>query len=77
MMEKFTALFERGDQGWWVATCPEVPGAITQGRTVEEARENLKDAIHLMLEDMREDAQEELKDKESRGKEMILEPLEV
>lgn len=76
-MEKFTALFERGDQGWWVATCPEVPGAITQGRTVEEARENLKDAIHLMLEDMREDAQEELKDKESRGKEVILEPLEV
>lgn len=76
-MEKFTALLERGDQGWWVATCPEVPGAITQGRTVEEARENLKDAIHLMLEDMREDAQEELKDKESRGKEVILEPLEV
>lgn len=76
-MEKFTALFELGDQGWWVATCPEVPGAITQGRTVEEARENLKDAIHLMLEDMREDAQEELKDKESRGREIILEPLEV
>lgn len=76
-MEKFTALLERGDQGWWVATCPEVPGAITQGRTVEEARENLKDAIHLMLEDMREDAQEELKDKESKGKEIILEPLEV
>ncbi|MGI8911036.1 MAG: type II toxin-antitoxin system HicB family antitoxin [Rubrobacteraceae bacterium] len=76
-MEKFTALFERGDQGWWVATCPEVPGAITQGQTVEEARENLKDAIHLMLEDMREDAQEELKDKESRGRKVILESLEV
>lgn len=76
-MEKFTALFERGDQGWWLATCPEVPGAITQGRTIEEARENLKDAIRLMLEDMREDAQEELKDKESRGKEIILESLEV
>jgi len=76
-MEKFTALFERGDQGWWVATCPEVPGAITQGQTVEEARENLKDAIHLMLEDMREDAQEELKDKESRGRKVILESLEA
>ena len=49
-MEKFTAVFERGESGWWVASRLEVPGAITQGKTIEEARENLKETIHLVLE---------------------------
>ena len=35
---------------WWVAWSDDVPGALTQGRTLQEARENLKDAIVLMLE---------------------------
>lgn len=35
---------------WWVAWTDDVPGALTQGRTLDEARENLKDAIALMLE---------------------------
>jgi len=35
---------------WWVAWTDDVPGALTQGRTLEEARENLRDAITLMLE---------------------------
>jgi len=69
----FTAIFERGEGGWWVATCPEVPGAITQGETIEEARENLRDAIELMLEVMREDAERELEGKEG----VIRETLEV
>jgi predicted RNase H-like HicB family nuclease len=39
------------DRGkWWVAWTDEVSGAVTQGRTLREARENLKDAIALMLE---------------------------
>jgi predicted RNase H-like HicB family nuclease len=39
------------DRGkWWVAWTDDVPGALTQGRTLREARENLKDAIALMLE---------------------------
>lgn len=71
-MEKFTAVFERGEDGWILATCPEVPGAITQGRTIEEARENLKDAIHVMLEVMREDAEKELE-----GRDIIREYIEV
>lgn len=71
-MEKFTAVFERGEDGWILATCPEVPGAITQGRTIEEARENLKDAIHMMLEVMREDAEKELE-----GRDIIREYIEV
>lgn len=35
---------------WWVAWTDDVPGAVTQGRSLKEARENLKDAISLMLE---------------------------
>ena len=35
---------------WWVGWTDDLPGALTQGRTLDEARENLKDAIQLMLE---------------------------
>ena len=35
---------------WWVAWTDDVPGAVTQGRALASARENLKDAIALMLE---------------------------
>ena len=66
----FTAVFEKGEQGWWVATCPEIPEAITQGRTIEEARENLKDAIRMELEIRREEAEEEL-----AGREVIRERI--
>ncbi len=38
------------DGKWWVAWTEDVPGALTQGKTVEEARENLIDAIHMTLE---------------------------
>src|SRR5215211_1254667 len=71
-MQRFTAIYEDGENGWIVATCPEVPGAITQGRTHEEARENLKDAIHMMLEARREDAEKDL-----QGKDVTREYIEV
>ena len=35
---------------WWVAWTEDVPGALTQGATLEEARENLIDAIHIIQE---------------------------
>ncbi len=45
-----TIAFEEPDEeGWIVARVVEVPGAISQGRTREEARENLIDALRLML----------------------------
>ena len=37
--------------GWWIAYCEEVPEARTQGKTKDEARENLRDAIAFILED--------------------------
>jgi predicted RNase H-like HicB family nuclease len=55
MHNEFTAIIER-DGEWYVAYCPEVPGANGQGRTKEEARTSLSAAIALILEDRREDA---------------------
>ncbi len=63
-MEEYTAIFEHGEDGWWVASCLEMPEAITQGETIEEARANLKDAIQLLLEVRREDAEKQLEGKD-------------
>jgi predicted RNase H-like HicB family nuclease len=54
MHNEFTAVIER-DGDWFIAYSPEIPGANGQGRTKEEARASLADAIALILEDRRED----------------------
>lgn len=54
MHNEFTAVFERDDD-WYVAYSPEIPGANGQGRTKEEARRSLIDAIALILQDRREE----------------------
>ncbi|HEX4947068.1 MAG TPA: type II toxin-antitoxin system HicB family antitoxin, partial [Blastocatellia bacterium] len=55
MHNEFTAIIEQ-DGDWFIAYCPEIPGANGQGKTVEECRENLAEAIALILEDRRQDA---------------------
>ncbi|HZU21639.1 MAG TPA: type II toxin-antitoxin system HicB family antitoxin [Terriglobales bacterium] len=55
---QYTAVFEQlsqEDGGGYLAYCEELPGAITQGETIDEARDNLKDAISLLLESYRDD----------------------
>ncbi|OFW71991.1 MAG: hypothetical protein A2Y55_04850 [Actinobacteria bacterium RBG_16_68_12] len=47
---KVTIVFEQGEDGWIVASIPEVPGAHSQGRTREEARANVIDALRGILE---------------------------
>lgn len=54
MHNEFTAVFEK-DGDWFVGFCPEIPGANGQGKTIDECRENLAQAIALILEDRRED----------------------
>jgi predicted RNase H-like HicB family nuclease len=55
MRNEFTAIIER-DGEWFIAYCPEIPGANGQGRTKQEARESLAEAIALILEDRGEDS---------------------
>jgi predicted RNase H-like HicB family nuclease len=50
---QFTAIIEKRGK-WYVATVEEIPGVNTQGRTLAEARRNLKEAIQLIIESNRE-----------------------
>ena len=54
MHNEFTAIIEK-DGDWLIAYCPEIPGANGQGRTQEEAKKSLTEAIELILEDRREE----------------------
>ena len=54
MRNEFTAIIER-DGPWYVAYCPEIPGANGQGATKEEVRQSLAAAIALILTDRREE----------------------
>jgi len=54
MKHELTAIFER-DGAWYIAYCLEVPGANGQGKTKDEARESLAEAVNLIFEDRRED----------------------
>jgi len=49
MPKTYRATFLKRDR-WWVAWSEDVPGALTQGKSLAEAKANLRDAIKLMLE---------------------------
>lgn len=55
MYNEFMAIIER-DEDWFIAYCPEIPGANGQGHTIEECKRSLAEAIALILEDCREEA---------------------
>lgn len=54
----FPVIIEKDADGFFVADCPELIGCHTQGKTLEEAITNIRDAIKLNLKVMREDRQE-------------------
>ncbi|OAI40090.1 hypothetical protein AYO38_06450 [bacterium SCGC AG-212-C10] len=54
MAHDYPAILEK-DGRWWIASTPDLPGANGQGETIEEAKEDLKAAIELLLEMQRED----------------------
>ena len=60
---ELTAVFKKVPEGY-IAWVEDLPGANTQGKTLEEARENLQEAIRLVFEANRELAQKDLKDAE-------------
>ena len=55
MHNEFKAIIEK-DEDWYIAYCPEVPGANGQGKTIEECKAILATAISLILEDRRQDS---------------------
>jgi predicted RNase H-like HicB family nuclease len=50
----FTARIFPGQDGWYVAQCAELPGCISQGRTLREAKANFAEALELYLETLAE-----------------------
>jgi predicted RNase H-like HicB family nuclease len=59
----YTALYIKSGE-WWAATVEEIPGVNTQGRTLEEARANLQEALQLVLDAARADLAESTKGEE-------------
>ena len=52
---RFTVLYEPAEEGGYVVTCPALPGLVTEGETLEEAREMARDAIRAYLESLKKD----------------------
>lgn len=75
MKNEFTAVVER-DESWFIAYCPEIPGADGQGRTVDEACRDLAAPVALILEDRRRSAGNRVC-RQSGGKVATLEPREA
>jgi len=59
----YTIIIKDAGEGWYMGKCKQVPGAITQGRTIDEVKDNLKEAISLVLE-----AEEDLGMKRNKSK---------
>ena len=47
---KFIVSLDRDEDGVWVVECPSIPGCVSQGKTKEQALENIKEAIELCLQ---------------------------
>jgi predicted RNase H-like HicB family nuclease len=71
MKSEFTAVFEKRGK-WYIGFVEEVPGVNSQGRTLKEARKNLKEALSLILE-----ANRELTEKRLSGQNVVREPIAV
>ena len=55
---KYTIILEKEDEGGYSAQCLEVPGAISQGETKEETIDNIKEAIELVIETLKDESKE-------------------
>ena len=54
MEKKFTVIVEKGLDGYYIGEVPALPGCYSQGKTVKELTENIKEAIELYIESMKE-----------------------
>lgn len=71
MENTFTSVFEKVDD-WYIGYVQELPGANVQEKTLEEARESLREAVELILISNRQLAEQEI-----LGKDVILEQITV
>ncbi len=67
---QFTAIYKKTKK-WFIAWIEEIPGVNTQGKTIKEARENLEEALLLILETNRASSRSQLKKNSSARRELI------
>jgi predicted RNase H-like HicB family nuclease len=60
-MKKLTAIFEEAEEGGYICWIEEIPTAMSQGETLKEAKENLLDALNLLIEVNREESEKAIK----------------
>lgn len=70
-MLNFKIVLEKDEDGWIVATCPSLPGCVSQGKTEKQALKNMKEAIELHLQALAEDGIP-IQPKKSNKKEVTL-----
>lgn len=54
---KLTAIIEKSDDGWYVGQVEEMPAALSQGKTIEELKANLLDAVNFILQSNKEETE--------------------
>ena len=59
MRREYDVLYDTIEDGWIMASVPDLPGAVTQGETKEEARANIREVIELLLESYRQHANQQ------------------
>lgn len=59
MKHEYTVVYQTIEDGWIMATVPELPGAVTQGKTLEEARAMIREAVELLLQSYRDNAKKD------------------
>lgn len=70
-MASFTAVLEKREK-WYIGYVEEIPGVNTQGRTLAEVRENLREALRLIIE-----ANRELAARSHRADQVVKEPIQI
>ena len=50
-VKRYTVRYERDESGWWIGSVPTVRGCRTQGRTIEETRRRIREALGLFVKD--------------------------
>lgn len=59
MTREYSVVYQEVEDGWIMASVPELPGAVTQGRDLAESRSMIKEAVELLLESYRDHAARE------------------
>ncbi|MGI0001745.1 MAG: type II toxin-antitoxin system HicB family antitoxin [Nitrososphaeraceae archaeon] len=74
---QFKVLIEQDEDGLYVASVPELPGCYTQGKTLEQARERIKEVIALVLESDKEIREEKLENPSTHSRFFGIEEITI